>query len=57
MERYSIFVRAGSIVATEAPQQFVGESPVTEIVLDVFPGARAGRFPIYDDDGTDYAYE
>jgi alpha-glucosidase len=52
-----VFVRAGSIVATEAPQQYVGESPVTEIALDVFPGARVGRCNIYDDDGTDYAYE
>jgi hypothetical protein len=30
---------------------------VTEIALDVFPGARVGRCNIYDDDGTDYAYE
>ena len=52
-----VFVRAGSIVATEAPQQYVGESPVTEIALDVFPGARVGRFNVYDDDGSDYAYE
>jgi alpha-glucosidase len=52
-----VFVRAGSIVARQTPQQYVGESPVTEITLDVFPGARVGRFSVYDDDGTDYAYE
>jgi alpha-glucosidase len=52
-----VFVRAGSIVATEAPEQYVGEAPVAEIALDVFPGARSGRFNVYDDDGTDYAYE
>ncbi len=52
-----VFVRAGSIVATETPQQYVGELPVTEITLDVFPGTTAARFDVYDDDGTDYAYE
>ena len=52
-----VFVRAGSIVATEIPQQYVGESPETEITLDVFPGPRVARFNVYDDDGTDYAYE
>jgi alpha-glucosidase len=52
-----VFVRAGSIVATEAPEQYVGESPVTEIALDVFPGPRVGHFNVYDDDGKDYAYE
>jgi alpha-glucosidase len=52
-----VFVRAGSIVATEKPQQYVGESPETEITLDVFPGARLARFNVYDDDGKDYSYE
>jgi alpha-glucosidase len=52
-----VFVRSGSIVATQAPQQYVGEYPVTRITLDVFPGARTAHFNVYDDDGTDYAYE
>jgi len=52
-----LFVRAGSIVATQTPQQYVGEFPVTEIALDVFPGTRVGHFNVYDDDGTDYMYE
>ena len=52
-----VFVKAGSIVATQPPQQYVGASPVTEIALDIFPGPGVASFNIYDDDGTDYAYE
>jgi alpha-glucosidase len=52
-----LFVKAGSIVATQMPQQYVGESLVTEIMLDVFPGPSVAHFNVYDDDGTDYAYE
>ena len=52
-----IFVKAGSIVATQSPQQFTGESQVREITLDIFPGAKAAVFNVYDDNGEDYAYE
>jgi alpha-glucosidase len=52
-----LFVRSGSIVATQALQQYVGQKPVTEITLDVFPAARPATFTVYDDDGETYAYE
>ena len=52
-----VFVKAGSIVATQTPQMYTGESRVTEITLDVFPSPTEAHFSIYDDDGTDYAYE
>lgn len=52
-----LFVRAGSIVATRPLEQYVGERPVPEITLDVFPSRQTASFTEYDDDGETYAYE
>ena len=35
----------------------MGQHPVTEVTLDVFPDRVPSRFTYYDDDGTTYAYE
>ncbi len=52
-----VFVRDGSIVATQEPQQYVGERPVSEVALDVFPSQRPAEFNYYDDDSVSYRYE
>ncbi len=53
-----LFVREGSIVATQTVQQWVGQQPATNVRLDVYPSLkRIARFGYYDDDGTTYAYE
>lgn len=52
-----LFVRRGAIIATQPAQDYVGQHPVTEVTLDVFPDRVPGRFTYYDDDGTTYAYE
>ena len=52
-----LFLRVGSILATQTPQDYVGQSPVKEITLDIFPGPRPAGFTVYDDDGTDFQYE
>lgn len=52
-----LFVRAGSIVATQPPEDYVDQIPLTEVTLDIFPAEEPGRFVFYDDDGTTYAYE
>lgn len=52
-----VFVRRGSIVATQPVQQYVDERPVKEIALDVFPGESPAQLTVYDDDGLTYAYE
>jgi alpha-glucosidase len=52
-----MFVRSGSILATRAPQNFVGEAPEDEVTLDVFADAKPARFTYYTDDGTTYGYE
>jgi alpha-glucosidase (family GH31 glycosyl hydrolase) len=56
-EDIPLFVRAGSIVASQPPQDYTGQQPVPEITLDVFATAQVARFVYYDDDGATYAYE
>jgi alpha-glucosidase len=52
-----VFVRAGSIIASQDPQQYVGQRPVSKVMLDVFPDDRLSEFSYYDDDGVSYRYE
>ena len=52
-----IFVRGGSIIATQPVEQYVGQQPVTEIALDIFPAAESASFVVYEDDGNTYGYE
>lgn len=56
-EDIPLYVRAGSILASQAPQDYTGQQPVSEITLDIFANAQAARFVYYDDDGATYAYE
>ena len=52
-----LFVRAGSILATQPVEQYVGQQPIPEITLDIFPSESAARFTVYVDDGETYNYE
>jgi alpha-glucosidase (family GH31 glycosyl hydrolase) len=53
-----IYVREGSIVATQPAEQGNDLSPATPLVMDVFPAtSRVADFVAYDDDGHTYAYE
>lgn len=52
-----LFVKSGAIVPTMDVPNYVGEKPVEQVYLDVFPDARESRFDYYDDDGTSYDYE
>lgn len=52
-----LFVRSGSILATQPVEQYVGQRPVTEWTLDIFPSTTPARFLIYDDDSDTYNYE
>ena len=52
-----LFVRTGSIVATQPVEQFVSQTPQTEVTLDVWPGSDRASFRFYDDDGSTYAYQ
>jgi len=53
-----MFVRDGSILATQPVRQYADEHPVDAITLDVWPAAsRRARFEVYDDDGETRNYE
>ena len=55
-ERIPVFVRAGAIVPVGPELQYADEKPADPITLMVYTGAD-GRFSLYEDDGTSYAYE
>jgi alpha-glucosidase len=53
-----LFVRAGSIVATEVPGDDLAAMKPLDITLDVFPDSQhPARWTMYDDDGDTYRYE
>jgi alpha-glucosidase (family GH31 glycosyl hydrolase) len=52
-----LFIRDGAIIPTQPAMDYVGERPVSELAVDVFPADRATHFDYYDDDGSTYAYE
>jgi alpha-glucosidase len=52
-----LFIREGAIIPTQPVMDYVGEHPVTELSVDVFPAEHATHFDYYDDDGDTYAYE
>jgi alpha-glucosidase len=53
-----LYVRAGSILATQPADKGNELSPATPFVLDVFPSStRTASFLVYDDDGHTYDYE
>lgn len=52
-----LFVRDGAILPTQPPMDYVGERPLRQVEVDVFPAVRETSFPYYDDDGDTYAYE
>jgi alpha-glucosidase (family GH31 glycosyl hydrolase) len=52
-----LFVRDGAIIPTQPVLDYVGQKPVTELTVEVFPSDRRSSFEVYDDDGATYAYE
>ena len=53
-----LYIRDGSIIATQSAEVGYDIGPGTPLLLDIFPSSsRAARFSVYDDDGHTYAYE
>ncbi|MCR4432900.1 MAG: DUF5110 domain-containing protein [Caldiserica bacterium] len=57
MDLFSIplFVKEGAVIPTWPPQQFLGERPIEEVILRVYPGS--GESLLYEDDGISFDYE
>lgn len=51
-----IFAKAGAIIPMQADMDYIGEKPVDEITLDIFPEAD-GYFEYYEDDGKSLDYQ
>ncbi|MFC5436855.1 TIM-barrel domain-containing protein [Rhodanobacter umsongensis] len=52
-----LFIREGAIIPTQPPMDYVGEHPVAQLDVDVFPASHRTQFDYYDDDGETYDYE
>ncbi len=52
-----LYIRAGAIIPMQPPMDYVGEKPLTEVTVEVFPAGSRSSFDYYDDDGRTYAYE
>jgi len=52
-----LFVRKGTIIASQQVEDYVDQRPVTEVTIDVFPSDATSLFTYYDDDGNTYRYE
>ncbi|GGY33505.1 hypothetical protein GCM10008098_28540 [Rhodanobacter panaciterrae] len=52
-----LFIRDGAIIPTQPPMDYVGEKPLTQLDVEVFPAAQRSHFDYYDDDGATYDYE
>lgn len=56
LDRFPLFVRAGSIVPLGPQLQYATEKPHAPYQVRIYPGADA-KFTIYEDDNETYAYE
>ncbi|WP_426702391.1 TIM-barrel domain-containing protein [Rhodanobacter sp. Col0626] len=52
-----LFIRDGAIIPTQPVEDYVGQHPLTQLDVEMFPAAQRSRFDYYDDDGTTYDYE
>lgn len=56
-EDIPLFIKEGAIIPSQDFINYVGEKPVTNIYVDVFPSNNETSFLYYDDDGLSYNYE
>ncbi len=52
-----LFIRDGAIIPIQPPEDYVGQKPLVQLDVEVFPAARRSTFDYYDDDGSTYGYE
>jgi len=52
-----LFIKKGAIIPSQDFMNYVGEKPVKDIYLDIFPDSKETSFKYYDDDGSTYNYE
>ncbi|MBU1881989.1 DUF5110 domain-containing protein, partial [bacterium] len=56
LDEIPIFVKAGGIIPTMPYRPQIGEEPISQIILNVFPG-EDGSYELYEDDGVSNGYK
>jgi len=56
LDKIPLFIKAGSIIPTQAPLQYVGERIIDTLTLDIYPGDSASC-RLYTDDGKSLLYQ
>ena len=56
LDKIPLFIKAGSIIPTQAPLQYVGERIIDTLTLDIYPGDSA-TCRLYTDDGKSLLYQ
>ena len=53
-----VFVKEGAIIPMQPVMQYIGEKPVDQLTLDIYPLTKSGKshFVLYEDDGETYNY-
>ncbi|HEY0828914.1 MAG TPA: TIM-barrel domain-containing protein, partial [Bacilli bacterium] len=52
-----LFIKKGAIIPSQKVLDYIGQSSITSVHVDVFPDTAATSFTYYDDDGASYNYE
>ncbi|MEQ8474038.1 MAG: glycoside hydrolase family 31 protein [Marinoscillum sp.] len=56
LDQMPIFYKAGSIIPTQYPVQYIDKEPLNKLALDIYPGSEAS-FELYEDDGRSLDYQ
>lgn len=56
LDQLPIFYKAGSIIPSQFPVQFIDEKPLDKVILDIYPDPNA-NYDLYDDDGRSLKYQ
>jgi len=56
LNKLPLYVRGGAIIPTMEVPDYIGQKPLTEITLDIYPEGTS-RFILYEDDGETFMYE
>ncbi len=55
LDRLPMFLRAGAMLVSREPEQYVGEKNLDKLIVDILPEAPAG-YQLYEDDGESQDY-
>jgi alpha-glucosidase (family GH31 glycosyl hydrolase) len=56
LDKLPLYVRGGAIIPTMEVPDYIGQKPLTELTLDIYPEGKSS-FVLYEDDGESFDYE